>query len=218
MVNKIKYLVTYLLILLSICSSAQLNNALVIKSKKSTILADSSNIYTDSLSLLPDKYLLTQKLFWGKNGLMRNFDSYKLSKPEREHELEIRNTMISVHQYLGYATLILMSLECINGIRLENGENSLGNIHSGLGATVNICYFTSAGMAFFAPPPMYDREEGYNSLKLHKIVSVVGFSSMIATNILGPMLKNNPSLEPYHCATAFVSYGSLLTSTIIIKF
>lgn len=216
--NRIKYLTILILIILHFNSSAQLNDATVIENPQPAPLADSSATDADSLPLLPCNYLLTQKLFWGENGLMRNFDSYKLSKPEREHELEIRNTMISVHQYLGYATLILMSLECINGIRLENGENSLGNIHSGLGATVNICYFTSAGMAFFAPPPMYDREEGYNSLKLHKIVSVVGFSSMIATNILGPMLKNNPSLEPYHCATAFVSYGSLLTSTIIIKF
>lgn len=167
--------------------------------------------------LLPSKYLLTQKLLWSEKGLMRNFDSFELTEANREREQNIRNTMLTAHQYMGYATLAGMIAQGIVGQRLYVGNKGLKGLHEGLAGAVNFGYFTTAGLALFAPPGMQDREKGFNAVKLHKYLAIVHLSAMVATNILSGMTESNPSLIPYHRATAFAGFGCFFASMIVIK-
>jgi len=168
--------------------------------------------------LLPSKYLFTQRLLWSEHGVMRNFDYFALNEASRERELEIRNTMFTAHQYVGYATLAGMIAQGFVGQKLYNGDKSMRGLHEGLAGAVNIGYFTTAGLAFFAPPRRHNREKGFSALTVHKCLSIVHLSSMIATNILSGMTENNPSLKSYHKVAAYTAFGSFFASMIVIKF
>jgi hypothetical protein len=74
-------------------------------SQDSIPTTDSVSMHVAADTLLPTHYLPTQRLLWGEKGLMRHFDSFKLSEESRERELEIRDKMFTAHRYLGYATL-----------------------------------------------------------------------------------------------------------------
>ena len=172
----------------------------------------------DSIPLLPNNYLFTQKILWSEHGLMRNFNVFTLSPESRELELQIRNYMITGHQYFGYATLAGMITQGYVGYKLYGGDYSVDDLHEGLGVFVNTCYFTTAGLAFFAPPPLHDRPSGISAVKIHKVLSIIHLSSMITTNVLAGMIESNYKLRPYHRAAAFTAFGSFFISMAIIKF
>lgn len=172
----------------------------------------------DNANLLPDHFLFTQRIFWGQHGLMRNIDYFKLSPPERERELKIRRTMLVAHQITGFATLAGMVAQGIVGVKLYNGDVGLKGTHEALAALVNTTYFTTAGLALFAPPKMLDERKGYSSIKVHKILAIVHLSAMIATNVLATQLEAHPELRPYHRAAAFTAFGALTAAMVIIKF
>lgn len=168
--------------------------------------------------LLPEKFLITQKILWGRNGLMRNFKKFELTEDGRNFEQELREKMFKAHRYIGYATIAGMVAQGIVGERLYRGHSELKDLHEGLAGAVNIGYFTSAGFALFAPPRLNYGSRGFSTFKLHKYLAVVHLSSMLATNILSGMLENNPKLKPYHRGTAYVAYGSFFASMIVIHF
>ena len=126
--------------------------------------------------------------------------------------------MLVAHQALGFVTLGAMVAQGIVGQRLYNGDRSLRDTHEGLAAAVNICYFTTASLALFAPPKMLDERKGYSSIKLHKALAIVHFSSMVATNILASQLEGNPGLRSWHRAAAYTAFGAFAASMIVIKF
>ncbi|MFA5849006.1 MAG: hypothetical protein WC833_03910 [Bacteroidales bacterium] len=210
--NHFKYL--YIALLLMVITSY---NALA---QNETVLKDTTNtgITEESQNLLPEKYLFTQRLLWGKKGAMRSFNIFKLSPESRDLEQEIRDKMFKAHRYIGYATLAGMVAQGIVGERLYRGNTGLKDLHEGLAGVVNIGYFTTAGLALFAPPRLNDRPKGFSTYKLHKYLVMVHLSSMIATNILSGMVEDNPSLKPYHRATAYVAYGSFFVSMVVINF
>jgi len=55
-------------------------------------------------------------------------------------------------------------------------------------------------------------------LQLHQIGGFVTIGGMIATNILATQIEHNASLKPYHRAAAYVSFASLATALVVIKF
>ena len=171
----------------------------------------------DSTALLPKHYLFTQRILWGEKGLMRNINMFKLSESERDREMSIRSTMISLHQYFGYATLVSMIGNGIVGQRLYTGQRDLKDLHSTLAGTTDFFYFSTAALSLFAPPPMKDRSGGITNLNVHRALSILHLTSMIATNVLSGMVEDNPSLKPYHRAAAITAFGSLFLATVIIK-
>lgn len=173
---------------------------------------------TESVQLLPDHILFSQAILWGEHGLMRNFDSFELTPDNREKELKIRRIMLTTHQILGFATLGGMIAQGIVGARLYNGETNLKSAHEMLAGAVNIGYFTTAGLALFAPPKLLDDRSGYSSIKLHKALAIIHFTSMVATNVLAGFLESNPELKPYHRAAAYTAFGSFAAAMIVIKF
>ena len=170
------------------------------------------------IPLLPENFLITQKVFWGKKGFMRSFNNFKLTPENRQKELKVRKSMLKVHQYLGFVTLGGMLAQGIIGSQLYTGNMSLRNAHENMGKVVNISYFSTAAIPLFSPPKMFKERKGLSNIKVHKILAVIHFSSMVATNILSHKIDTNYNLKRYHRAAAYTAFGSYAASMIVIKF
>lgn len=186
--------------------------------KSNNLLNEISSVDKDTTALLPNKIIFTQRLLWGKKGLMRNFDNFELTPEKRQKELKLRRTMLVLHQVIGFATLGGMVAQGIVGARLYNGNRSLRGTHESLAAAVNFGYFTTACLSLFAPPKLLDERRGYSSIKLHKSLAIIHLSAMIATNILAGQLESNPNLRSYHKAAAYTAFGAFAASMIVLKF
>ena len=167
----------------------------------------------NQIELLPERMVFTQSLLWGKNGLFRKTGIYPLNIENREKELKIRKTMLTAHQVLGYVTLASMIAQGIIGGKLYNGQDNLYDTHKTMGNIVNVGYFTGAGLSLFAPPPLINKKvKGFNSIKAHKILATIHFSSMVATNYYKDKNKDN------HKAAAYTAFASYATAVLVIKF
>lgn len=180
---------------------------------------DTSEIDTATTdeALLPEHYLFTQRILWSEHGLMRNFDIFKLSKESRNLEMNIRSISMTAHEYLGYASLLGMVGTAITGQKLYTGDSRNKDLHEGLAGFTNICYFSTAALGLFQPPPMHNRESGFTKLRIHRTLSVIHLTSMIATNVLSGMMEHNAQLRPYHKAAAITAFSSLFLATVVIK-
>lgn len=176
---------------------------------------------SQSSQLLPKRMLLSQRIFWGENGLYRKVGlAPKLTLENREKELRIRRNMFKVHQAVGILTAVGMLAQGYLGSRLYNPNtysDKLREIHGATALGVNIGYATTALMAFTAPPPLVNRK-GISNIKVHKYLSYVHLSAMISTNVLGPKIKDNYKLKPYHRTSAYTAVGTYFASMIILKF
>ena len=167
----------------------------------------------NQIELLPERMVFTQSLLWGKNGLFRKTGISPLNIENREKELKIRKTMLTAHQVLGYVTLASMIAQGIIGGKLYNGQDNLYDTHKTMGNIVNVGYFTGAGLSLFAPPPLINKKvKGFNSIKAHKILATIHFSSMVATNYYKDKNKKN------HKAAAYTAFASYATAVLVIKF
>ena len=167
----------------------------------------------NQIELLPERMVFTQSLLWGKNGLFRKTGISPLNIENREKELKIRKTMLTAHQVLGYVTLVSMVAQGIIGGKLYHGQDDLYNTHKTMGNIVNVGYFTGAGLSLFAPPPLINKKvKGFNSIKAHKILATIHFSSMVATNYYKDKNKDN------HKAAAYTAFASYATAVLVIKF
>ena len=184
------------------------------------LLKDLMQTQDTTTSLLPKKMLFTQRIFWGEHGLLRGVSP--LTAVNREKELKLRRGMLVTHQVLGFVTLGGMVGQGIVGSRLYNAKgdkyNNLKDIHEGLGVAVNFTYSTTAIMSLFTPPPLINRDKRASSIRVHKWLSVLHMSGMIATNILAGMIQDHPNLKPYHRAAAYTTFASYGAAVIAIKF
>ena len=170
-------------------------------------------IIEEKPSLLPDKMIITQRLLWGDNGLLRKLGIAKLNIENRDEELILREKMLKTHQILGYVTFAGMIAQGIIGGKLYNGDYSLYETHKTLGKVVSATYFTGAGLSIFSPPPLISREkEGLNNIKVHKILANIHVPAMIMTNVLSDENKKEHRAAAY---TAFASYTLAMVSIII---
>jgi hypothetical protein len=186
--------------------------------QSTNLLNEISSVDKDTTALLPTKIIITQRILWGKKGLMRNFNYFKLTPEKRQKELKLRRSMLVLHQVMGFATLGGMVAQGIVGARLYNGNSSLKDTHESLAAAVNFGYFTTASLSLFAPPKLLNERKGYSSIKLHKSLAIIHLSAMIATNILAGQLESHSNLRPYHRAAAYTAFGAFAASMIVLKF
>lgn len=204
-----KYFFTVLLSILSFQLFAQ-----------DDMLNDLMKTQDTSTSLLPNKMLFTQRIFWGEHGLIRGV--YPLTPINREKELKLRRGMLVTHQVLGFVSLGGMVAQGVVGAKLYNASGSnygnLKDIHEGLGAAVNLTYSTTAFMSLFTPPPLINRDRKVSSIRIHKWLAVVHMSGMIATNVLAGLVQQHPELKPYHRAAAYTTFASFGAAVIAIKF
>jgi hypothetical protein len=181
-----------------------------------TLLVDEK---IDSQLITPKKMLFTQKLVWGENGILKNrYGSTQDLVEKRKIDLRIRRKMLQIHQIGGFVTLGGMLAQGIVGSQLYNGSYKLKQTHEALGAAVNLTYGLTAINALFTPPSTFKRDKKLTSIRLHKWLAIAHMSGMIATNILGIQIENNPNLKPYHRAAAYTSFFSLAAAMVVIKF
>jgi hypothetical protein len=180
-------------------------------------LFDNPIQFQDSIKLLPEKYLFTQRILWGERGLMRYFNTFKLSPTSRDLEMNIRSVMITTHQYLAFASLVGMLGTGIAGQYLYQGNREIKDLHEGLATFTNVTYFTSLGTILFAPPPMKNRAKGFTKFRIHRTLSMVHVASMIAVNVLSSLIREYPELKPYHRAAGIAAFSSLFVATVTIK-
>ena len=181
-----------------------------------TLLVDEK---IDSQLIAPSKMLFTQQLVWGNNGLLKNrYGSTQDLVERRKIDLRIRRKMLQIHQIGGFVTLGGMLAQGIVGSQLYNGSYKLKQTHEALGAAVNLTYGLTAINALFTPPSTFKRDKKLTSIRLHKWLAIAHMSGMLATNILGTQIENNPNLKPYHRAAAYTSFFSLAAAMVVIKF
>ena len=184
-----------------------------IYSQVSSSLFDEIENKPTEVKLLPESMIFTQRLLWGEKGLMRKTDLFSLSIESREREMKIRRGMLTAHQLIGYATLLGMISQGITGVQLYNGNKRVKDLHESIGAFTTASYFTGAGLSLFAPPPLVSiKSKGLNSIKAHRWLATVHFSSMIATNLLSESNKS------YHRAASFTLFGSYALAILSFKF
>jgi hypothetical protein len=181
------------------------------------LLGDLMKNQDSTTELLPKRMLLTQRVFWGEKGLLRPISP--LTALNREKELKLRRKMLVAHQIMGFVTLGGMVGQGIVGASLYNnpGKHNLKDLHEGLASFVNITYSTTAVMSLFAPPPLINRDKKISAIRIHKWLSIIHMSSMIATNILADK-ASDPKFKPYHRAAAYTAFGSFAAAVIAIKF
>ena len=169
------------------------------------------------VELLPKKMLLTQRVFWGEHGLMRPISP--LTNVNREKELKLRRGMLVAHQVLGFVTLGGMAAQGVVGSRLyKNYSENLKDAHENLAIAVNATYSAGAFMSLFTPPPLINRDKKLSSIRIHKWLSLVHMSGMVATNILADKIDENAKLKPLHRAAAFTTFASFAAAVVVIKF
>lgn len=194
--------------------------ATTVKAQTDSLLQQliNSNKVDSSLIQPPAKMLFTQRILWGTNGLLKNRYSSNDLVANRQKDLKIRRTMLKLHQIGGFVTLGGMVAQGIVGSQLYKGDYKVKDIHENLGMAVNLTYGFTAINALFSPPSAFQRDKKITSIRLHKWLAVLHLSGMIATNILASQVEHNASLKPYHRAAAYVSFASLATALIVIKF
>lgn len=181
------------------------------------LLKDVLQQQDSAVELLPKKMLLTQRIFWGEKGLMRPISP--LTNVNREKELKWRRGMLVAHQVLGFVTLGGMTAQGIVGARLYNNySDNLKDAHENLAIAVNTTYSAGAFMSLFTPPPLINRDKKLSAIRIHKWLSLVHMSGMIATNVLADRIEDNPKLKPIHRAAAFTTFASFAAAVIVIKF
>ena len=180
-------------------------------------LPETERTDTSEQALFPTHYLFTQRWLWGANGLMRNFDTFALSLEAREREIEIREKMNQVHRIAGYVSLAGMIGSGITGQMSSKGNEKAKDLHETFTGVTNFTYFGSLAFALFAPPRMKNHASGFTKTNIHRTLSIVHVTSMLATNILSGMLENNSSLVPYHRIAAITAFSSLFVATVVIK-
>lgn len=180
---------------------------------------------TDSIAapaLLPDHMLVTQRVFWGKKGLVRLVGAAPLTAEGREKELKVRRTMLSLHQIGGFVTLAGFLAQGIIGAKLYNAQGDeytrLKNLHEGMATAINISYGTTALLSLLSPPPAIGQRRGLSSIKLHKYLAIVHLAGMVATNVLAHQIQHDYTLKPYHRAAAYTTFGAFAASIIVLKF
>jgi hypothetical protein len=173
---------------------------------------ESSKKTDTSIELLPEKMLFTQRMLWGEKGLLRTTGIAPLTREQRVRELQLRKSMLTAHQVIGYATLAGMVAQGIIGGQLYNGDYSLRQTHKTLGNVVTATYFTGAALSLFTPPPLVSaRIEGISGARAHKWLATIHLSAMIATQYY----KNRD--RDLHKASAYTAVGAFADATLVLQ-
>tara|TARA_B100001175_G_scaffold311415_1_gene315821 strand:- start:2972 stop:3604 length:633 start_codon:yes stop_codon:yes gene_type:complete len=174
-----------------------------------------------SLYTLPDKMPLQTKILWSQNGLLRKT---KLFEVDRPRELILRKKMLQLHQKLALGTLGLLFAQGYLGSKLEDAGSNYSKIsdnHALLGKIAIGSYFASAMLSYSAPPAIrYNKK--VDSIRIHRWLSVIHFSGMIALPYLGKRVSNpgkyNVAYDDaltLHRNTAIMTICSMTLSAIV---
>ena len=154
-------------------------------SQDSTDINEKNSLYD-----LPGNMPLQTKLLCSENGLLRKT---KLFNVDRRRELILRKNMLQLHKKLALGTLGLLFAQGYLGSKLENaGSNysKMSDNHALLGNIAIGSYFASAMLSYTAPPAVrYNKK--IDSIRIHRWLSIIHFSGMVALPYLGKRVSNS---------------------------
>ena len=183
--------------------------------------------------LLPENISFGERTLWGENGILRSTGiAAPLTPQSRRSELQLRRTMLVMHQVGGFLTLGSMIAA------LYYGQKSLLDPNSGqrddpyrskhqLFVTSTIVLYTGTGLlALASPPPLIRRGDEMSTTTIHKTLAWVHFIGMVVTPILGgTILKRGPigryvdlNQARFHQISGYVTAGALAASMISVTF
>jgi hypothetical protein len=172
--------------------------------------------------LLPDNISFAENFLWGENGLTRKIGlTGDLALETRKKELEIRRTMLTVHQIGGFVTLGLMISAAYVGQKVIDGRRDLGDTHQAIVAATILSYSLTGALALLSPPPSIRRDD-FSTITLHKTLAWAHVAGMIITPILGSYIDDHKSFHMdkahVHQISGYITTAIFATSMIIITF
>lgn len=173
--------------------------------------------------LLPDNMSFMEKFLWGENGFVRKIGiAGPLNAESRERELQVRRTMLSIHQITGLATLGLMITADYYGQQVLNGRYNLSGTHKTFVAFTVGMYSITALLAILSPPPMIRRSNELSTITIHKTLAWLHFAGMILTPIIGKMIVKHRAMNintaHFHQISAYVTTAIFAASVIVLTF
>lgn len=183
--------------------------------------ADSLQI-ADKPRLLPENISFMENTFWGENGLMRKIGlTGDLSAETRKHELDVRRTMLTVHQISGFTTLGLMIASAFVGQKIINGRKDLGDTHKTLVSLTIANYSLTGLLSIFSPPPSIRRDD-FSTISTHKALAWAHIAGMIITPILGSYIEDhhtfNMDKAHVHQISGYITTAIFAASMIVVTF
>ena len=170
----------------------------------------------DKLSLrdsLPSNMPLIKNIFWSERGLVRKFD---LAPKSRLKELELRRSMMQLHQKTALVNLGLMSYQYYLGHNMDKDYKNRSDLHKNLGYATFGLYMTSAGLSVLSPPALkYDK--GVSSMNIHRLLSIIHFSGMIVQPFLGYQIANSSCHGDYYY-DLHKDVGNIVFATYLLSF
>jgi hypothetical protein len=173
--------------------------------------------------LMPDNTSWFERALWGENGFIRKIGlAPPLTVEERKSELNLRRTMLTMHQIGGFVTLGLMATTVYYGQKTLNnpGVRTYRRYHQGFVAATITSYSATGLLAVLSPPPLIRRDE-VSTTTIHKALAWVHFAGMVVTPILGASLRRNfkdDQLTRFHQVSAYVTTGALAASLVVVTF
>jgi hypothetical protein len=183
--------------------------------------------------LLPENMSFMESGLWGERGVLRAAGiAAPLTPQVRKSELQLRRTMLVMHQVGGFLTLGSMIAA------LYYGQKSLLDPNSGqrndpyrskhqLFVTTTIVLYTGTGLlAVVSPPPLIRRDNETSTMTIHKTLAWVHFVGMVVTPILGgTVLKRGPigryvdlNQARFHQISGYVTATALAAAMISVTF
>ena len=173
--------------------------------------------------LLPENISFMERAMWGENGFFRSTGiASPLTPAVRRHELDVRRTMLTMHQISGFVTLGAMVATVYYGQKyLNSGLRSDRNMHQTFIPIAIGCYALTALLSVLSPPPMIRRDET-STTTIHKALAWVHAAGMILTPILGAAINKrgspNSDQARFHQISAYITTSVFAASMIIITF
>ena len=162
--------------------------------------------------LLPEKMMFSQRILWGKKGILRKTGLAPLNLKSREKELKLRQSIVKTQQVMEYITLGSMITQVIIGDRYYGGYDSFHKAYKTVGTITNVSYFTTSALTLFSPPPVISKKTKGFSSGANKFFSNIHFAAMILTNVVD---DNN---KKAHKAAVYTAFATYLTAEIVFKF
>ena len=183
--------------------------------------------------LLPENISFMEKALWGEDGFLRTTGIASPLTPQvRKSELQLRRTMLVMHQVGGFLTLASMYAALYYGQKSLLDPNSgqrndpYRNSHQLFVTTTIVLYSGTGLLSILSPPPLIRREGEISTTTIHKTLAWVHFIGMVVTPILGgTILKRGPigryvdlNQARFHQITGYATAAVLTASMITVTF
>jgi hypothetical protein len=172
------------------------------------------------LKLLPDNISFMEKELWGEDGILRTTGIASPLTPEaRKSELDLRRTMLSLHQICGIVTMGFMGTAVYFGQRTIDGNRSARGDHQLFVTATIISYSATAALAIFSPPPLIRRDET-STTTIHKTLAWFHAAGMIITPILGGMIHRHSPIqqERIHQISGYLTTATFAAALLTVTF